>query len=103
MTYKTVMEILGKWEVEEYPFTPMELHRKLNKISAGKVKFFGDSFIGSFKWLYFWPAQLEKKLKLKKYNLDFFNKKSNQYNSSFKKSFLDKYFSYSLVAYGEKK
>jgi 2-polyprenyl-3-methyl-5-hydroxy-6-metoxy-1,4-benzoquinol methylase len=96
ITYKGIMEFLGKWEVEEYPYSPMELSKSLRKVGIKNVDFFGDSFRSSFKWLYFIPAQLEQKI-----NINFFTKLSEQNNKKFKKSIFDKYFSYALVAFGK--
>ncbi|MEO0115282.1 MAG: methyltransferase domain-containing protein [candidate division WOR-3 bacterium] len=91
--FKFVAEIMGRWKIgEEYPYSRVELKNICQKIGVKQYSFFGDSLYGSFKFIN--PLQIIKKTSKNSWQLDRIKKE--------KGTFLDCYFSYALVLYGEK-
>lgn len=88
--HKAIMNILKFWKFgEEYPFTRQEFYSIGRALNVKKIKFIGDSFLASFRFINPFLI-LYRKLKIKR-------KIKKE-----KGSFLDSYLGYAIVFIGEK-
>ncbi|MFC1685671.1 class I SAM-dependent methyltransferase [Nanoarchaeota archaeon] len=88
--HKTLLQLIKKWKYgEEYPFSRLELKKIALRLNLRKIKFIGDSFFKSFRYVN--PFLL-------------LTRKNRNYKRLKKErgSFLDSYFSYSLVLIARK-
>lgn len=86
--YKKYLESRGKWVYgEEYPFSRNELLQISKRVKLNGREVFGGSLLTNYN-----PFSLLKK---------FFRKKNDEINKE-RGTFLDKYFSYCLILFGEK-
>lgn len=93
--YKFVCEMTGRWPVaEEYPFSRNELRELANIANPSEFGFLGGSFLSSFRYILSTPGIrkfFKRHLKKREYLI-----------KDEKATFLDPYFSYSLVLYARK-
>jgi 2-polyprenyl-3-methyl-5-hydroxy-6-metoxy-1,4-benzoquinol methylase len=88
--HKLIMQSLRLWKFgEEYPYSRKEFRKIADSLKIKKFKFLGDSFFKSFRYIN--PFLIFKK-----------NKKDLNKIKKEKGSFLDKYFSYTLVFLAKK-